>query len=157
MPKYDAKGNLKSVNARTSTKYDGKAFERFLDHCWKGGSIPQFCRQEKISRTCFDSWIEKYDPKNEVKPKAKVWAEGWWLQEAQDHLTTISSKNYSVKFDTNLYKFVVGGRFGHTADKDAHERLDKIEQQMQKSAMSQMQNSAIAEEAECEPEEIKQD
>ena len=50
------------------------------------------------------------------------------MQQAQDHLVIHNDKDCGVtKFDSGLYKHIVGGRFGHTSDKDAHDRLDKIE------------------------------
>jgi hypothetical protein len=128
MHKYDKDGKIKEVqtiNPLTNTKYDGGVPERFLEHCATGGSIPQFCRNERISRSTFDDWIERYNLKD-LKPTGKLWAEGWWMQQAQNNLVTETVKEIgedittvtTTKFDTSLYKFVAGGRFGHTSDKN---------------------------------------
>lgn len=141
---------MAKVNKTSNTKLEADCHIRFIAHCKQGGSIPEFCLEEDIDRKTFDRWCDTYPHMKEAKIKGKLLAEGWWLALARKHVTYTK---HSKKIDSNLYKHIVGGRFGHTADKDAHERLDKIEQQMQKSSMSQMTNSAIAEEADCEPEE----
>lgn len=53
----------------------------------------------------------------EAKLKGKTLAEGWWLDQAQEHLIVESNKFYSKSFDTNLYKFIMGGRFRHTGER----------------------------------------
>lgn len=148
MPKYDKNGNQKTVNKKTTTKYDGKIFERYLEHCYNGGSTPQFCRLEKISRDTFDRWIATYDTKGEVKKTAKLWAEGWWIQQAQNHLVIHNDKDAgNTKFDTALYKYMTGGRFGHTSDKEMLEEITKIKERLN-TLGPQQSSGSIAEEPE---------
>ena len=108
----------------TTLKLDGDTHLRFLDHCKNGGSINQFCLAENIRRSTFDNWCRDYEHMQQAKIDGKVFAEAWWVDQAQTHL--IEEKD-GPKLNTKLYTFVMGGRFGHTSDKDAHDRLDKIE------------------------------
>jgi len=150
MPKYDRDGIVKTVNKKTTTKYDGKVFDRYLEHCYNGGSTPEFCRNERICRDTFDAWIEKYDTAKIVKKTAKYWAEGWWLKEAKDNLVIHNEHQCgTTKFDTNLYKYYTGGRFGHTSDKELTDRVSALEEK-QASHSQNVPTSAYAEEAECE-------
>jgi hypothetical protein len=151
----------KKVNPSTTTKYDGGVIERFLKLCSEGGSVPEFCLQENICRTTFDLWCEKYHAMMTAKKKGKSIAEGWWLKQARMHLVIhnvtekrgFDSTTETTKFDTALYKHIVGGRFGHTSDKDAHDRLDKLEQQVQSQSQTTKTNSAYADIAECEDDD----
>lgn len=144
----------KNINPSTNTKMTDGIYERFLELCAEGGTVAEFCLQERISRTTFYTWAEKYPHMAEARKMGKDWAEGWWIRQARQHLITHSSKEEgSTRFDASLYKFYMGGRFGHTADKDADERLERLE-----GIVSQMDfrpKTQWAEEAECEPQEIK--
>lgn len=115
------------INPSTSCKLETDCHIRFLEHCLFGGSIPEFCREERISRTTFDTWCIKYPHMKDARAMGKTWAEGWWMSEARKNLTTYSSKEESSKFDTSLYRFVVSGRFGHTSDRTFDERLKYLE------------------------------
>lgn len=153
MPKYDKDGKLKTVQEPKQTKYDGKVFDRFLEHCATGGSIPQFCLKERISRVTFDTWIAKYDTKNIVKPMGKTLAEGWWMQQANNHLVTMSTRDaagnaVSTKFDTNLYKYVTGGRFGHHGEKALLDIIDKMQSRIDFLTSMLAQQGKIAQEPE---------
>lgn len=54
----------------------------------------------------------------EAKELGKIYAEAWWLKEARMHLVTYSSKEEgSTIFNTNLYKFIMSGRFRHTGER----------------------------------------
>lgn len=102
-----------------NSKLETDCHTRFIEHCMHGGSIPEFCLEERISRKTFDRWCDTYPHMKEAKEMGKLLAEGWWLKQARLHLVTYSSKEEgSTKFDTNLYKHIVGGRFGHTGDRE---------------------------------------
>ena len=144
----------KKINPKTATKLEGDCHIRFLRHCAHGGSIPQFCRNEEIDRDTFDRWCKTYPHMAAAKAKGKLWAEGWWIEQAQQNLITHSSKETGTdKFDTNLYKFIVGGRFGHTSDSNLDMRLAELERMVQMNAQTApTQTGGYAEEAECENE-----
>lgn len=132
MMKFDGTGKRKTVNKHTTTKFSAEMVIKFLELMREGGTIVEFCRQVKISRDTFDSWIEKYPTMASAKAMGKIWAEAWWLLQARDNLVTETEKHedYTVTrhFNTNLYKFIMGGRFSHSSDKNALERLEKLEQ-----------------------------
>lgn len=144
-------GMGKKVN--NLSKLETDCHIRFLEHCRLGGSIPEFCLSEDIDRDTFDNWCKRYPHMQAAKIKGKQLAEGYWMKLGRDHIVTETRKvgkaTITTKFDTNLYKFIMGGRFGHTADRDAHQRLDEIERKLN-SSTSQKIESAYAEEAECE-------
>ena len=141
----------KTINKKTATKLETDCHIRFLEHCHNGGSIPQFCRQERISRTTFDAWCEKYPHMRDAKACGKLWAEGWWMDQAKNHLIVHNEHECgTTKFDTNLYKFYMAGRFGHTSDKLLLEALERLEEK-QNAILGMKPTSQMAEEAECEP------
>lgn len=146
--KYDKDGTQKTINAHTATKYDGDVKNRFLEHFYHGGSIPQFCRKERICRQTLYNWCEKYPEMQHARIMGKLWAEGWWLDQAQENLVTHSSKEGSTKFDSSTYKFIMGGRFGHTGEKELHDLAMKILAKMQNELPQGQQ--VKAEEAEYE-------
>jgi len=154
MMKFDKGGKLKKVNKHTATKFTTTTIERFLEHCKRGGTIVEFCRDEKVARSTFDDWVKAYPLMKVAKEMGKVWAEGWWLAQARQHLVTETERHedYTVtkKFDTSLYKYYMSGRFGHMADKNAIERLEKLEQiLLQKNTLKSV-GLTYAEEAECD-------
>jgi hypothetical protein len=152
MATYDKYGNLKTVNEKTTTKYDAEAPERYLALCREGGSVPEFCRNEMICRRTLDAWCENYPEMKQAKELGKVIAEGWWIEQARNNLVTHSSKEYgTTKFDTNLYKFIAGGRFGHTGDKNIDDRLTALENEV-RAPQTLTTVDAHAERAECESE-----
>lgn len=54
----------------------------------------------------------------EAKIRGKTLAEGWWLDQAQNNLIIENCRlGITTSFDTNLYKFIMGGRFRHTAER----------------------------------------
>lgn len=147
--KYDKDGKLKTVNEKTKTKYDGGAPARLAEHLYGGGSIPQFCRNERICRNTLDAWCEKYPDMQQARIMGKIWAEGWWIQQAQENLLTHSSKEHGTdKFNTPLYTFMVGGRFGHTANSEFVELMKKLLKIQETNSPMQALTSAMAEEAE---------
>ena len=138
-----------TINPKTTTKYNKDIIPDFLELCGKGGSVPEFCRLKMISRDAFDGWCDKYPAMAEAKRVGKIIAEGWWIEKARECLITYNNKDETTKFDTNLYKFIMGGRFGHTADKSLLEALKAIEKK-QDAILAMAPTSATAEEAEYE-------
>jgi hypothetical protein len=152
MVKYDKQGKKKTVNKKTTTKYDGTIPDKLRDHLAKGATIPEFCRLERISRQTLDNWCENYPDCKEARIEGKLWAEGWWLEQAREHLVTETIKTTdedgnsmtsSKKFDSNLYKFYVGGRFGHTGDKALRDFIDEMNKRFDSLPKT---TSAVAEE-----------
>lgn len=151
MIKYDKNGKVKTVNEKTTTKYHGSYPEKYLEHCKNGGAIPQFCRKLMISRVTFDEWCSKYPEMMKAKVMGKIIAEGWWLDQAQQHLVITNTKESNTKFDTALYKHYMGGRFGYTSEKEFRDILEEALRRLGEQNRSNT-NSAYAEHAECEPD-----
>lgn len=139
---YGGKKNSKD----TQLRLDSQTHLRFLDHCKEGGSVAEFCRKEGIGRSTFDNWCHHYPRMKKAREDGRIIAEGWWLEQARKHL--IEEKD-GPKLNTNLYKFIVGGRFGHTSEADLLKRLKEIEERMMQINAS-TPVSAYAAEAECE-------
>ncbi len=143
----------KTVNPKTNTKFTGTTPQEFLDHCAMGGSVPEFCLHKMISRTTFDTWCDTYPQMKEAKKSGKILAEGWWLQKGRDHLVTHSSKESgTTRFDTNLYKFIMGGRFGHMGDKRLMDEVEAMRAQLDSMKTSMQPKTQIADEPEYEEE-----
>jgi DNA-binding transcriptional regulator YhcF (GntR family) len=136
----------KKINPKTKTTFGTERIKRFIALCAQGGSIPEYCLQEMISRTTFDTWCNTYPEMMEAKILGKKIAEGWWVEQGRKHLI---EEHHGPKLNTNLYKFIMGGRFGHTSDRDLTERMDQLEQR-QSQLSDYKPQSAMAEIAECE-------
>ncbi len=109
---------MAKINPKTTTKYEGTYPGDYLEHCSKGGSTPEFCRLKFIGRETFDEWCKRYPEMMAAKRQGKILAEGWWIEQAKLHLVTYSSKDEgSTTFNTNLYKFIMAGRFKHTGER----------------------------------------
>jgi hypothetical protein len=145
----DNVGIPKKINPHTATKFSGQMVQDYLEHCRNGGSTPQFCREKRISTTTIDNWVKTYPDFAAAKKMAKEWAEGWWMDQAQKHLLTYRSKDEgSTHFDSKLYMFVVGGRFGHTSDKELRALLKEISAKVDSQKVAP--SSAVAEEPDYE-------
>ncbi|CAB4240836.1 hypothetical protein UFOVP23_25 [uncultured Caudovirales phage] len=136
----------KRINTSTNNKQEEGCDKRFLALSEKGGSIAEFCLQEKISRTTFDAWCSKYPYMAQAKAMGKKLAEGWWLNMARNHLVITNDKETTTKFDTNLYKFITGGRFGHTGDKNLNDELEDLKRIVAEMQSSSQPKIAYAEE-----------
>ena len=86
----------------------------------------------------------------EAKDAGKKLAEAWWLKQAQDHLIITNTPEQTTKFDTSLYKFIMAGRFGHTADRAMAKMLDTA---MAQQALIIEQNKKILSSAYAETAE----
>ena len=121
---------------------------RWLEHAREGGSVPEFCRNERICKTAFYQYCQRYPTMMEARVTGKVWAEGWWIQQARDYLVTHSSKEEgSTNFNVSLYKWIMAGRFGHNDDKNSYDMLQDIYKRLEEKIASPM--NAIAVDAEC--------
>lgn len=141
----------KTINPRTNTKFDAGFPARWLEHAAQGGSVPEFCRIERIAPQTFYSYCDKYPAMMAARIMGKAWAEGWWMSQARENLVTYSSKIGSTNFNTSLYKWYMAGRFGHTEDRRQQEMLEEL---MKRTAhLANAPANAIAEEAECEPDD----
>lgn len=108
----------KTINPRTTTKYEGTFPAEFLEHCSRGGSTVEFCAAKGVKKDTFYDWCKKYPEMAEAKIMGKQLAEAWWLNQAKMHLVTYSSKEEgSTNFNTNLYRFIMSGRFKHTGER----------------------------------------
>lgn len=112
---------MATINPETNTKYEGTFPQEFIDHCSHGGSVPEFCLLKRVARTTFDRWCEVYPEMKEAKKAGKTLAEGWWLRQAKEHLIIENESwkggSLTTTFNTNLYKFIMAGRFKHTGER----------------------------------------
>lgn len=108
--KYDKNGNLKTINKKTTSAYCADYPKRFIEHSKQGKTTLEFCCEIGVIRETFDNWVEKYPELKEAKILGKQYAEQWWLDVGQRHLVV---EEEGEKLETNLYKFIVAGRFGH--------------------------------------------
>jgi hypothetical protein len=85
---------------------------------------------------------------------AKLWAEGWWMEKAHQHLITYHGRDdENASFDTKLYIHTCGGRFGHTSDKVLRKLAEKINQTLETQQQMTNGNGALA--TEPEYDEVK--
>jgi len=149
--KYDRNGDRKTVNKRTTTKYTGDMPSKLLAVCAEGGTPIEFCAQERIDKNTLNAWCENYPEMMQARTLGKVLAEAWWLKQAKDYLVTHGSKEFgTTKFDSNLYKFYVGGRFGHSGDKALRDFIDEMNKRFDSIPQA---SSAVAAEPEFTEEE----
>ena len=110
-----------TINPHTPTKYSGLFPQEYIDFCSQGGSTPEFCALKKISRQTFDNWCMNYPEMLEAKRVGKTMAEAWWLSQAKEHLVIVNESwkggSLTTTFNTNLYRFIMAGRFRHTGER----------------------------------------
>lgn len=109
--KYDKNGNLKTVNKKTTTQYSSAYPALYIEHCKQGKSSAQFCRDVNICRETLNDWCNRYPEMGKARQLGKLFAEAWHLDLAHDHLISYED---GPQLNTVLYKFLVGGRFGHS-------------------------------------------
>ena len=139
---------MTKINPYTNTKLQTDTHMKYIQHCAKGGSTPEFCLEMGISRKTFDNWCATHPHMQEAKEVGKTLAEGWWLRMAREHIVTVTEhKGDSVHFDTNLYKWITGGRFKHSGEAAI---MEWVKQLLKATAEQQMQkvSTQLAEEAE---------
>lgn len=108
--KYDKNGKLKTVNRKTITTFQADYSAKLRKHYMEGKATVQFCRDIGIGRRTFDDWVDKYPEFKKAKEDGRVFAEAAWLDKADCY---VISHYEGEQLDTNLYKFIVAGRFGH--------------------------------------------
>jgi hypothetical protein len=119
--KYDRDGNVKTVNKKTTTQYNAKYPALFIEHCKQGKTTVEFCAEMGICRDTFDEWSSRYPDMGHAKKMGKLAAEAWYLEQARNNLVSYED---SAQLDTTLYKFIVGGRFGHTSKRRPKFEID---------------------------------
>jgi len=145
---------MAKINTKTATKYQANTPELYIEHCRKGGSTAEFCRDMMVSDVTLGTWCKTYPAMAEAKKMGKRIAEGWWLEQARNHLVIHNDQDCgTTKFDTNLYKFIVSGRFGHTSDKAFMLRIAELERALAAMNAATISRPAYAEMAECEPDD----
>lgn len=158
--KFDKDGQKKERHEfkfKWDKAYDNEMPNRFIESMKRGESIPEFLLSESMSRKSFDRYCLSYPEMGEAREIGKKFAEAWWMQQAKKHLvihnTTEKEGDISIstttKFDTNLYRFYMGGRFGHTGDKKVQDLVNLLEEFMLTHIPKPPQ---YTEHAECEAE-----
>lgn len=110
-----------NIPARSS--FELKYCDVLIEHGKKGHSFAEFCAEVGVSEITGRSW-RKHAEFMEAYNQFIAYSKAWWNQQAQAHLTTyVDAKEGGTKFDTNLFKFITGGRFGmsHQPDIDLPE------------------------------------
>ncbi len=108
----------KKINKSTTSKYQTDYPAEYLKICSTGGGRVDFLAKIGICHNTFVTWCETYPEMEEARVKGKVLAEHWWREQARAHLVTYSSKeDGSTNFDSSLYKWTMGGRFGYSSKK----------------------------------------
>lgn len=128
-----------------ASKWSPDIPKKWLDHCREGGSVPEFCLEQDICDKTFYNWCKAHPELAAVCHKGKKLAEGWWMREGRRHLV---EHEKGTKLNTNLYKWITSGRFGHSAEKALHDKIDEIQKRL--DAQENKSSSAYAETAECE-------
>ena len=134
-----------TINRKTITKYSGRYPAMYIEHCMEGGSTPEFCNLVRVSYQTFDRWCKIYPAMRRAKEEGKKLAEGWWLSQGRQHLI----EDYQgPKLNTSLYKFVMGGRFGHTSDKSALDAIEELQHKIDEISSKVSSSDKLAKEPE---------
>jgi hypothetical protein len=117
--KVGVKAALKpGTNIPARSDFELEYCEKLIEHGKKGHSLAEFCEDIGICEQTARRW-RKHPEFMEAYQKFITFSKAWWNQQAQCHLTTyVDAKEGGTKFDTNLFKFVTGGRFGMSHQPD---------------------------------------
>lgn len=150
--KYDKQGKRKKVNKKTATKFCSDYPAKYLELFRRGGTKAEFCRMVDVGLETLNDWIERYPEMGAVAKRAKKIAEGWWLEQARNHvIQEHMGEGVVSKLDTSLYKHYTGGRFKFHSDKALHDAMALIAQLEAKIATMQTKTEgAYAEEPKFE-------
>lgn len=107
----------KKINKSTTSKYQGSYPEEYMNLCAQGHGRIEFLAEKRICNNTFLQWCRTYPEMEMARIQGKVLAEACWRMRANEHLVTHSNKFDNVSFDTSLYKFTMGGRFGYSSKK----------------------------------------
>jgi len=124
-----------NIPARSS--FELEYCDKLIEHGKKGHSFAEFCADVGVHEETGRRW-RKHPEFMEAYKKFFAYSKAWWNQQAQCHLTTyIDAKEGGTKFDTNLFKFITGGRFGmsHQPDIDLPELESGSLDQKHRAAM----------------------
>jgi hypothetical protein len=100
------------TNIPSQSGYKLEFCEMLIEHGKQGHSFAEFCSAISKSERAAYCWRAKYPEFHAAYEEFMAHSKAWWNQQAQLHLTTyFDSKEGGTRFDTNLFKFITGGRF----------------------------------------------
>lgn len=103
-------GNYKYISA-----YPNKLIKMGME----GKSIPDFCVAADICEPTYWRWVRTIPEFKKAHFKYKTFAKKYWMEfGAKNVVTYVGEKGEGEKFDTSLYKFITGGRFGMSNNPD---------------------------------------
>ena len=116
----------KRINPSTTSAFRGEYCQKLIEMGKKGDSICMFCAAVGISEHTFYEWVDKYPPFDKANKEAKAYAQAWWESFGQQYVVTQYDKSGGETFNYNLYRLIVGGRFGlATSPKVRNKKLGK--------------------------------
>lgn len=116
-----------TINPKTTSLYKGSYCQLLIEMGKEGKSVTQFCSKVDICEETFYAWCNKYPDFMKAKVQQKVHSKAYWQAYGEGYVTTVvEEKGAGIKFDTNLYKFIVSGRFGmgYAKERDPTETED---------------------------------
>lgn len=96
------------------SKYKESFCEELIELGRKGKTTLEAACHFGIMKSTLHDWRKKHEKFGEAYVLFKQLSEQWWLARAQENLV---EDPQGAKLNTGLYKFIVGGRFGHTAER----------------------------------------
>lgn len=120
------------------SSYELKYCDKIVEAGKKGHSFTQFCASIEVSKRVVIDWRTKYPEFEAAYQDFVMHARAYWEKLGQEYVITVQEENGAgEKFDTSLYKFITGGRFGmsHQPDIDIPELETGTLDQKHRAAM----------------------
>jgi hypothetical protein len=85
----------------------------------EGKSIAQFCSRIERGENAVRAWRKAYPVFEDAYQTFLIHSKAYWEALGNEYITTVKGFGGSgVQFDTALYKYITGGRFNHSHQKD---------------------------------------
>lgn len=127
--KFDSNGNLKRrVVANTSSKFVTGMCDEFIEHCKQGKTDVEFYSSKQITRQTFYDWIKRHKVFAVAHELGKAYREAWYLAKGRENLEIVTTKEYSKRLDTNLFRLMAGYIYGMSEHKELLEEIEKLKE-----------------------------
>lgn len=133
----------------TWNKFKPEYCEKLIEMGKQGKSRSQFCSAISICQDTFYGWLKMFKEFHQAYQLFKIHSRAWWEQQGQENLIQVyDAEGGGIKFDTSMWKFTVGGRFGMSSKKE-NDGLDLSKgnlQKQQKDALKALAQGEISQE-----------
>lgn len=120
------RANKKVDQVLLQTTYKPEYCEKIIEMGKDGKSLAEFCSEVGICEDTSYHWAKRFPRFKEAKALWRTHSKAYWCKFGHDNVLSIcvidkeDGTLTTTRMDTNLYKFITGGRFGMSHQPDIH-------------------------------------